>query len=141
MSDLTPVPRPQFQLGTTPPFEDLVDATLRSVSESSRPVYQSTYYAWGDWVHNHGTHPFNFSQVRAFLIDQPVSMASRKRMLSAMRTLVETLAAIESTARQIDSYHLKVPGARWNLDNSQTNGRLSPLVVSYTWSARRITCF
>lgn len=95
MSDLTPVPRPQLRLGTTPPFEDLIDATLRTVTESSKRVYNQTYLAWWEWCDTHGVSPYQFGQIEAFLLSQRVSLASRRRMLSAMRTLVGMLAAID----------------------------------------------
>ncbi|MBI5959515.1 MAG: hypothetical protein HY866_12315, partial [Chloroflexi bacterium] len=71
-------------------FAALVNVTLRTLeSAASQRVYRQTFGAWENWATANGLLPFDLNAVNVaqFLIDQPVTKATRQRMLSALRKL------------------------------------------------------
>jgi integrase len=83
------------QQDVMPDYGAAVDKTLQTVSMASQRVYAETYQDWWGWCDEQQCSPFEFSRVRDFLVAQPVSYTSRKRMMSALRTLTETLMFID----------------------------------------------
>ncbi len=78
-------------------FDTLVEVTKRTLSYSSARVYHQTFAAWKLWTAANHLSPMdlNAPNVVQFLIDQPVTKATRQRMLSALRTLAEMLAVLD----------------------------------------------
>ncbi len=78
-------------------FDALVEITERTLAYSSARVYHQTFEAWRLWAVAHHLSPLdlNAPNVVQFLIDQPVTKATRQRMLSALRTLAEMLAILD----------------------------------------------
>lgn len=81
------------------PYPDLdihavINTTLLTLSKSSARIYSQTYHNWISWCGEFDVHPFDFRPqvVYAFLVDQPVTIATRKRHLSAFRKLARVLA-------------------------------------------------
>lgn len=76
-----------------------IRSTLITVSDSSKRIYEQTYRLWSDWCHNHQTPPVDFAptNIMQFLIDQPVTKATRQRQLSAMRKLVQIAIVFNPT--------------------------------------------
>jgi site-specific recombinase XerD len=72
----------------------VIQAVLNTVAQSSRRVYEDTYGSWKDWCHNQGIEPLDLhpDNVLLFLRDQHVTANTRKRQLSAMRSLLQVIA-------------------------------------------------
>ena len=87
------------QIVTNSPYPNLhidavINTTLLTVSKSSARIYSQTYTNWIDWCQNYDIHPLDLRPqiVYEFLIDQPVTIATRKRHLAAFRKLARVLA-------------------------------------------------
>ncbi|MGB7342087.1 MAG: tyrosine-type recombinase/integrase, partial [Phototrophicaceae bacterium] len=89
---------PDIILNNTPypnlDIDAVIDTTLLTVSKSSARIYSQTYQNWVAWCATYEVHPFDLrpQTVYEFLIDQPVTIATRKRHLSAFRKLARVLA-------------------------------------------------
>lgn len=123
-------------------FDALVEVTIRTLSESSARVYFHTYRVWRTWATENGLSPFDLNgpNVVQFLIDQPVTKATRQRMLSALRTLAEMLTILDAQnpVREV-AYRtikrVKVPAANLS-DKERPKRALSPAEVDrvlHTW--------
>lgn len=77
-------------------FQSVMDATLKTVSQSSARVYDQTFRLWQDWCtnQNHSPTDLNFNTVAQFL-EQPVSKSTKQRQLSALRKLSEMLSILD----------------------------------------------
>ena len=75
-------------------IDAVIDTTLLTLSKSSARIYSQTYQNWLSWCEDYDVHPFDLRPqvVYAFLVDQPVTIATRKRHLSAFRKLARVLA-------------------------------------------------
>ncbi|MEM9955459.1 MAG: site-specific integrase [Chloroflexota bacterium] len=75
-------------------IDAVIDTTLLTLSKSSARIYSQTYQNWLSWCDVLEVHPFDLRPqvVYAFLVDQPVTIATRKRHLSAFRKLARVLA-------------------------------------------------
>ncbi|MEL7435716.1 MAG: site-specific integrase [Chloroflexota bacterium] len=75
-------------------IDAVIDTTLLTLSKSSARIYSQTYQNWLTWCEDLDVHPFDLRPqvVYAFLVDQPVTIATRKRHLSAFRKLARVLA-------------------------------------------------
>ena len=75
-------------------IDAVIDTTLLTLSKSSARIYSQTYQNWLSWCEAFDVHPFDLRPqvVYAFLVDQPVTFATRKRHLSAFRKLARVLA-------------------------------------------------
>lgn len=78
-------------------FETLMALTERTLSASSARIYRQTYRAWQQWAEDNGISPLDLNgpNAVAFLADQPVTKATRQRMLSALRTLAQMLTILD----------------------------------------------
>ena len=113
-------------------FEALVAITERTLARSSARVYRQTYRLWAAWAHQNGLSPLdlNAPNVVQFLIDQPVTKATRQRMLSALRSLAEMLSILdhENPIRELAYQTLrriKVPTENIS-DNERPKRALTP---------------
>ena len=72
----------------------VMDTALTTVAASSARIYAQTYTLWLEWCATESIHPLDLRPrtVHAFLVDQPVTSATRKRHLAALRTLAKVLA-------------------------------------------------
>jgi integrase len=98
MTDVTPHHKGLITASTSADFAALVNVTLRTLeSSASQRVYRQTFNAWESWANQNGISPLdlNAANVAQFLIDQPVTKATRQRMLSALRKLSEMLTIVD----------------------------------------------
>lgn len=75
-------------------IDAVIDTTLLTLSKSSARIYSQTYQNWLSWCEKFDVYSLDLRPqvVYAFLIDQPVTIATRKRHLSAFRKLACVLA-------------------------------------------------
>lgn len=75
-------------------IDAVINTTLLTVSKSSARIYSQTYQNWLGWCTAFNVHPLDLRPqvVHAFLLDQPVTITTRKRHLSAFRKLTRVLA-------------------------------------------------
>ena len=75
-------------------IDAVIDTTLLTLSKSSARIYSQTYQNWISWCQMFDVHLLDLRPqvVYAFLVDQPVTIATRKRHLSAFRKLARVLA-------------------------------------------------
>lgn len=75
-------------------YDELVDFTLTTVSESSKRLYRFVFDKWRGWCNEHGKQPLDLKPVNVlpFLESLHVTMKTRKRHLSAMRKLARVYA-------------------------------------------------
>ena len=90
------MPDQTIALSTAPDLDvdAVIDTTLLTVSASSARIYSQTYTNWTNWCGLYAVHPLDLRPqvVYAFLVDQTVTLATRKRHLSALRKLAQVLA-------------------------------------------------
>jgi integrase len=75
--------------------ETIVDNVLMELpSSGSQRVYANTYQKWLSWSEETGTHPLmlTVSAVKAFLVAQRISVATRQQELCSLRKLAHHLA-------------------------------------------------
>lgn len=87
------------QIILNPPYpnldiEQVINTTLMTVAKSSARIYSQTYKNWIEWCQDFDIHPLDLRPqvVYEFLLDQPVTLATRKRHLAAFRKLTRVLA-------------------------------------------------
>lgn len=85
-------------------YDSLVEATIASVADSSKRVYMRVFDAWSDYCHNRRISPLDMrpKNVTRFLESMAVTRTTRKRQLSAMRSL----ARMYSIADPIDGVRI-----------------------------------
>lgn len=95
MSDLVPIEN--SAITTTSQFDTVIQMVLATVAESSGRVYADTYKSWSKWALGIGADllDINGRTVVDFLKTQDVSMTTRQRQLSAMRTMAQVLAVVD----------------------------------------------
>lgn len=95
MSDLAP--QGSSAITTTQQFDTVINMVLATVAESSGRVYADTYRSWAKWALeiNADLLDINGRTVVDFLKTQDVSMTTRQRQLSAMRTMAQVLAVVD----------------------------------------------
>lgn len=86
-------------------IDQLKKQAIMSVRGDSKRVYENTYNRWVDWCFDQDISPLSFLSIPAFLDSQQVTRATRRRQLSAMRTLVE-IASILNPANFEPMYRL-----------------------------------
>jgi integrase len=97
------------------PFAQLVEATLSTVAASSARLYRQTFRAWREWCQREQIDPLdiNASIVKRFLVQKPVSKATRQWALTALRKLARVLALDYTNPARRASYEslllLRVP--------------------------------
>jgi integrase len=93
MNEIVPTNNQQSIIVETD-FPSLVRIVLSMVTESSARVYQQTFNKWKDWCADNGIDALelNAATVTRFLRQQSVTLATRQRMLSALRKLAQVLA-------------------------------------------------
>lgn len=79
---------PQIDIGA------VMNMALATVARSSARVYAQTFNLWQEWCALLAIHPLDLRPqiVRTFLVEQPVTKATRKRHLAALRSLAKVLA-------------------------------------------------
>ena len=75
-------------------IEQVINTTLLTVTKSSARIYSQTYNNWLNWCQHFNIHPLDLRPqvVYEFLLDQSVTLATRKRHLAAFRKLTRVLA-------------------------------------------------
>ena len=83
-------------------IDAVIDTTLLTLSKSSARIYRQTYQNWLAWCEVFDVHPLDLRPqvVYAFLLDQPVTIATRKRHLSAFRKLARAGSRFETSRIQ-----------------------------------------
>jgi len=78
-------------------FAHLVDQAERIVAPSSARVYRQTFRSWLAWTEANDLNPFalTFANVAAFLDEQNTTKATKQRQLSALRSLLRLLTALD----------------------------------------------
>lgn len=110
-------------------IDELTNQVLLTVRGQSKRVYEHTYGQWVDWCHGHSVSPLTFINIPAFLESQTVTRATRRRQLSAMRTLVEVAAIIN--AAQFEAMYRLIKKYKISDDNlSDTERDLNALTPS-----------
>jgi integrase len=110
IGEIQPTPTPTDVL-----FGQLVEATLSTVATSSARLYRQTFRTWQAWCHRQGISPLeiNASTVKQFLLQKPVSKATRQWELAALRKLARVLALDYTNPARRASYEslllLRVP--------------------------------
>lgn len=95
-------------------YDELVELTLKmGVAPSSARVYRQTYRAWKAWAETAGVEPLALQPgaARNSTTAQDVSKATRSRMLSALRKLVQA-AFVLSRGPQQEEYRRSLEGLR-----------------------------
>lgn len=95
MSDLGPYEN--SAITTTQQFDTIIKMVLATVADSSGRVYADTYKSWSKYAIANGIDllEINGRTVVDFLKSQQVSMTTRQRQLSAMRTMAQVLAVVD----------------------------------------------
>lgn len=80
-----------------PDYLYAIDMTMKTVAESSARVYADTYKAWQQWSVERDLDPLavHGGNVHKFLLSRDVALVTRRRMLSAMRSLAQVLVVLE----------------------------------------------
>jgi site-specific recombinase XerD len=83
-------------------FGNLVEQAERIVAPSSARVYRQTFRAWLAWTEANGLNPFalTFAHVGTFLDEQDATKATKQRQLSALRSLLRLLSAVDGSNPQ-----------------------------------------
>lgn len=78
-------------------YDKAVIAATKSVATSSARVYQNVYQDWQNWCVDNSIEPLaiNLVNVEAFLTDDKKSKSTQNRRLSALRTLLTILSALD----------------------------------------------
>lgn len=105
------------------PVDDSIDefrsGAMMLLSPTSQRVYQQTYDAWVDWCHQSQLSPLAFKNVMKFLASSPDTIATRRRKLSAMRTLLEVAAIIDAQYEPIYRLLKRAKPPKTNLSKSE----------------------
>jgi integrase len=114
-------------------FNQLVETTLSTISDSTQRIYAKNYRQWLGFCQEHDLSPFDLKPiyVSAFINNLPVTRKTRTRILSAIRKLAQVLSiADERYARVYESLRL-IKALAHDADNSRKQERkaLSPAEV------------
>lgn len=107
-------------------FSILVEMVKRTISQSTARIYGQTYRLWAGWCRENGLSPYDLiaPNVSEFLIDQYVTRGTRQRMLSALRTLAETLAMIDYQSPEREMAYKTLKRMRAPTENASDEERI-----------------
>jgi integrase len=102
-----------------------IAATLLTVAQSSKRVYQCTYNKWLDWCYDNSIAPTAITgdNITAFLTELHVTKRTRARQMSALRSLSKVIALmVDTQAARVNAEiiaRMKLPDA--NLSDNERN--------------------
>lgn len=84
-------------LTTVKDFQTAITYVRSTVAPSSARVYTDTFTKWQVWCSTNGIDPFdlNFPNVTIFLNEQQSAKSTKQRQLSALRSLLRVLSAVD----------------------------------------------